>query len=216
MATVCTNRVDQIRKVTMVEQWHHCPGTENPADVPSRGADPKSLSCNKLWLQGPEWLQSDITDQDSLVTKPEMPEECKAEQRGYKRTAILLSTTAQANSVNISELLSCENFSNSHRLIRVTAYVLRAAKLFKKRKSLSSSTFALLLSPQELAAAENCWITHAQSKLANQKTFLSLKDSLVSSLRRAYGGAVAGFKMLKFLMQPNTPSCYQETTRSLF
>ena len=77
------NHVDQIRKVTLVEQWHRCPGTENPADVPSWGAD------HKLWLQGPEWLRNSSTDQDSLSTKPEMPEECKAEQRGDKKIVVL-------------------------------------------------------------------------------------------------------------------------------
>ena len=48
----------------------------------------------------------------------------------------------------------------------------------KNGKSLSISSFAPLLLPQKLAIAENFWITHAQSKLANQKTFSELKRQL--------------------------------------
>lgn len=50
------NRVNQIRNLTAADQWQHCAGIENPADIPSRGMDPCKLSSCSLWLRGPPWL----------------------------------------------------------------------------------------------------------------------------------------------------------------
>ena len=52
------NRVDEIRSLVPVEAWRHCPGEENPADIPSRGMSPSRLAKTQRWLGGPEWLSS--------------------------------------------------------------------------------------------------------------------------------------------------------------
>ena len=50
-------RVDEILKVSDKEQWFHCPGSQNPADLPSRGKY-KGLVTNILWWAGPSFLKS--------------------------------------------------------------------------------------------------------------------------------------------------------------
>ena len=54
------NRVNEIRKLSCIECWEHCAGKTNPTDIPSRGLTPLGLSVNKLWRNGPEWLQAPI------------------------------------------------------------------------------------------------------------------------------------------------------------
>ncbi|XP_028416894.1 uncharacterized protein LOC114541114 [Dendronephthya gigantea] len=50
------HRVNEILKLTNKEDWGHCPGVENPADIGSRGVVASQLKDNKLWWVGPEWL----------------------------------------------------------------------------------------------------------------------------------------------------------------
>ena len=52
------NRVKEIRKRVHPNHWCHCPGSSNPADLPSRGLTPLELSVSQLWRRGPDWLQN--------------------------------------------------------------------------------------------------------------------------------------------------------------
>ena len=46
------NRVREIRQLSSVEYWRHCPGRDNPADLPSRGIYLDTLANDPLWLPG--------------------------------------------------------------------------------------------------------------------------------------------------------------------
>ena len=48
------NQVDKISQKSKTIKWRHVPGTENPADVASRGANFHQLQEN--WWKGPKWL----------------------------------------------------------------------------------------------------------------------------------------------------------------
>ena len=51
-----SHRVNEILKLTRRDEWGHCPGKENPADISSRGEVGTCLKSNRLWWVGPEWL----------------------------------------------------------------------------------------------------------------------------------------------------------------
>ena len=44
------NRACEIRRLVSAQFWKHCPGVENPADIPSRGMNPQQLRSSKLWF----------------------------------------------------------------------------------------------------------------------------------------------------------------------
>ena len=46
-------RVKEIRECTAQDSWRHCPGVQNPADLPSRGMNANELVNEKRWWKGP-------------------------------------------------------------------------------------------------------------------------------------------------------------------
>ena len=50
------NRVIEIRSWVQTECWSHCPGVDNPADIPPRGMTATQLKNNRVWFHGPSWL----------------------------------------------------------------------------------------------------------------------------------------------------------------
>ncbi|XP_065068275.1 uncharacterized protein LOC135693670 [Rhopilema esculentum] len=50
-------RVSEILKVTNADDWGNVKGSENPADIGSRGTKVSQLMNSKLWWEGPHWLK---------------------------------------------------------------------------------------------------------------------------------------------------------------
>ena len=122
------NRVVSIRKLVPATNWRHCPGTENPADIPSRGMLPQRLKEEGRWLQGPGWLRETL--EPSTWKREGMPEECLQEQRRGIHTLL----TPQQQKRSVSQLINLEKYSNFTRLLRITATVLRFIHLTRRKK----------------------------------------------------------------------------------
>ena len=145
------NRVQEIRRNVHPDLWYHCPGLTNPADLPSRGLTMMELSVSQLWRMGPEWLGLGApvhSDGESFS----MPKSCLQELKSTSKSSHNL--LAVEEKPTIGDLVQCEDFSSLQRLLRVTAYVLRAVERFKAKKS-SCPDLPLSLTPREIAAAES-------------------------------------------------------------
>ena len=70
------NRVNTIRNLVQPQHWRHCPGKENPADLPSRGMNASTLAENPLWLGGPDWLYSKEGPSDVDLLELPVPDDC--------------------------------------------------------------------------------------------------------------------------------------------
>ena len=107
------NRVTEILRYTTTDQWYHCKGKENPADLITRGALADKVVNNKLWFHGPEWLHSYC---ELPPYKPKPPE-------------IVLETVpieaVQLNVQSCEPFLDVERFSSFDKMVRVVAYVRR-------------------------------------------------------------------------------------------
>ena len=83
------NRVQEIRKLVPPDIWCHCPGVENPADIPTRKVKFANLAVNNIWWYGPEWL---LGSEDMWPKKKrilDIPDHCVSEMKGSDRNSQL-------------------------------------------------------------------------------------------------------------------------------
>ena len=80
------NQIKKIKKGSFIENWHHISGTENPADLASRGETLENLARSLLWRNGPNfWLSGNLDNGNSPVEgldkhyKSQILEECYKE-----------------------------------------------------------------------------------------------------------------------------------------
>ncbi|XP_028411127.1 uncharacterized protein LOC114533731 [Dendronephthya gigantea] len=100
------SRVEDIRGLFPAKHWSHCPGVENPADIPSRGILPTQLASSTLWWSGPKWLSTIDNPGKENCDSDVVPEECRAEmkvkdQRALSRRQKDLSTNSEVTRVDI-------------------------------------------------------------------------------------------------------------------
>ena len=105
------NRVAQIKETTPHAIIHYINTKDNPADYITRGMSVEKLRGNKLWLQGPEWINN----------RNLWPEQ-KFEQ-------IL---TCPVVDTHLEPLIECSRYSTLSKLLRVTKTVFAAANKFRR------------------------------------------------------------------------------------
>ncbi|GFT68116.1 hypothetical protein TNCV_5003331 [Trichonephila clavipes] len=125
------------------------PSKENPADIVSRGIDPKCLPDCKLWWQGPPWLRLETSSWPKAESScDETSDEVKAEQ---KSASIFNLFTHTSNDV-IHGLL--EHYSSLTKIIRIFAYCQRFIKNCKKIASQESSISSSHINTTSLTFSE--------------------------------------------------------------
>ena len=159
------NRVQEIRKLVKKDLWQHCPGTENPADIPTRNNDPSRLTRDSRWFSGPKWLAEEEENWPEQKTSMEPTEDCLAEMKPAARekdsTALLIQAEREHR---ISRVVDCERYSSYSRLLRVTAYVFRFINNCRERNKRGAE-----LTAKEIEEAETKWICDMQSEFSTQK-----------------------------------------------
>ena len=182
------NRVTAIRHLVQPQFWRHCAGTDNPADIPSRGMSASTLVDTPLWVHGPPWLRSkdwQIDESETNTNDISVPENCIHELR-RKVDSHTLVTMADSNSElpDISEIIVPEKYSSSYRLFRVTTLVLRFIRCLRdnvsSRPAESHVPVETTLSTNDIHVkqAHVLWIKNVQTRLQKDKKFSQWKRQL--------------------------------------
>ncbi|KAK3744789.1 hypothetical protein QZH41_014776, partial [Actinostola sp. cb2023] len=128
------HRVDEIRKLTSKENWRHCPGSQDPADIPSRSCSGRELMNNALWWDGPEFLKKEKTEWPDMPTKYE---DNKSEEEVIKFSPVIThSLVNQAQQQDTDhEVININRFSSKRKLLRVTALVIKFIRLLRRKEN---------------------------------------------------------------------------------
>ncbi|XP_055691286.1 uncharacterized protein LOC129794555 [Lutzomyia longipalpis] len=96
------HRIAKIHSLSNRENWHHVPGSINPADIISRGSTAQDLRSSSLWWHGPSfllessanWPQCNISvDEQSALLASSLEEEDQPEDLSFDFIAKLISET---------------------------------------------------------------------------------------------------------------------------
>ena len=119
-----TNRVDQIKKLSNPRNWRFVKGTENVADMATRGVEMKKLIKSEEWWNGPIWLRQ-THDMDwplePMMTIEDIFKDVLHETFKNKKKSTLVTrcTTGPTNLVNMGK------FSDLLKLLKAVAYCFR-------------------------------------------------------------------------------------------
>ena len=186
--TFVANRVAEIRDSTQPDQWQHCPGSLNSADLPTRGLTATELLHSQKCWNGPEFLVK--AEKHCPVKKDFGPEDY--DQTEFRREQ--MSTVTLASSVRLEDCrLSPSSFSSWTKLKRVTAWIFRYIDNLKRARDrrLESSrseqrSHAKRMVPglevEEMQRAEEFWMRNAQQNAFDRE--LSEMNAQESDNRR--------------------------------
>ncbi|XP_065060575.1 uncharacterized protein LOC135687848 [Rhopilema esculentum] len=151
------HRVNEILKISKKEDWGHCIGVCNPADLGSRRVSATILRDSRLWWEGPHWLSMGKEYWPKSFTLEDSPEIMEEKRKTVNVTAVI-----EQNKLSVTEIIEVDKFSSLKRLLRIRFVTnLRSAREGKILKLGE-------LDSEEVSRAERIWIKGSQIDLKKQ------------------------------------------------
>ena len=167
------HRVNEILQLSKKENWGHCAGICNPADIGSRGVSASMLVSSRLWWEGPHWL---VMGEQHWPTELTLSDSQEIGDERKKETTVL--PVAIEPEIGIGKVIDLERYSTIHKLYRVTSYVIRFVR--NLRLSIEERQ-TNCLTTTEILEAESFWIKDVQRSMRQTDKFrlLSLQLGVV-------------------------------------
>ncbi|XP_065062455.1 uncharacterized protein LOC135689235, partial [Rhopilema esculentum] len=156
------HRVNEILKISKKEDWGHCIGVCNPADLGSRRVSATILRDSRLWWEGPHWLSMGKEYWPKSFTLEDSPEIMEEKRKTVNVTAVI-----EQNRLSVTEIIEVDKFSFLKKLLRVTARVIRFVTNLRSAREGKILKLGELDS-EEVSRAERIWIKGSQIDLKKQ------------------------------------------------
>ena len=150
--TFAATRIGEIQGSTDPLDWFWIEGSENIADIMTRGTNVDVLAPGSTWQNGPIFMSQPINEwpiRNSCITT-ELPERAK----------VILTVSHE----NVEPLIDISRYSNYIKLITVTA---RLMSLKTKHPKYSLKNLFEKVSPKTVEIAEIYWFKEVQSTIMN-------------------------------------------------
>uniref|UniRef100_A0A0M3IF98 Integrase catalytic domain-containing protein n=1 Tax=Ascaris lumbricoides TaxID=6252 RepID=A0A0M3IF98_ASCLU len=150
------NRVQELNKQDGIV-YRHVGGKENPADLASRGVNPKALANNNIWWKGPDWLVE--TEEKWPLGNDQMKGE--VEKKDMISSVLATQTTLERDHEKEEDWLNkvAARVSTWRKLKGVIGYALRWRRIKNEVRHQHA-----MLSMEELQCAERKIMDVMQSK----------------------------------------------------
>ena len=154
--------------------WSHCSSKDNPADIASRGTSPAILA-ESTWVSGPDWSYEgtmQISKENAEVKQApvESLQEAKKEHRELASNLPCSSLLTGSSSLVVSAVIDCKKSSRLHRLLTITALVLRFPRKLKL-KGREPGLVPVDITADDILEAEELWIRDIQIELTSSAKF---------------------------------------------
>ena len=154
----------------------HCSIKGNPAGIASRGTSPAILA-ESTWVSGPDWLKSyeeamQISEETAKVKQApvESLQEAKKEHHELALNLPCSSLLTGSSSLAVSAVIDCKRFSRLHRLLTITALVLRFTRKLKP-KGREPGLVPVDITADDILESEELWIRDIQIELTSSAKF---------------------------------------------
>ena len=175
------NRLIEICSLSSPEDWYHCPGEINPADLCTRAISAEQYISSSWYYNGPTELSKKENLQ--LVKDITPPPECFKE---LKKETRIMSTPVTSTITNI---MNINKYSSYKRLIHITALVIQFVKRLQKKQT------TLL---QCMNDAELRWIKIEQEKqFGKEIDFISDPEKRPTQKKNAAGNLVKQWSLFR-------------------
>ena len=136
------NMVIQIRRFSSIDDWYHVPSAENPADIPTRGAEVKDILAGSDWMDGKKWMSGRKEDMpvckvDDLVLTPAEKTDFKGEVRNSDvQGIVLMNQEAVAERYSLSRYVVDPCSKPWPKFVRQIAVLMKIVKCFRTEHKL--------------------------------------------------------------------------------
>lgn len=152
--TYVSNRVDQIRSKSKPSDWRYVNTKHNPADLATRSI-PSSKLQDRMWLNGPEFLQSS----EECIHRNTVLPLVDSENDKEIRTDVIVQKTQLTETPLINRF---RKFGSLITLVRAIANLKQFIKSFKAKREKTHLSEPKNLNPQIMKEAETFIVKETQ------------------------------------------------------